>query len=227
MNLKNNLFIILLFLIAGCKDKNHENYSAVHFTQPPTIDGIMDSMWLNAKPTLINGDIIGNLYIKDSTDLTTSFRCAWDNNNLYFYVSVIDDIRFADVSGLLQSYDNDDIQFYFKIPSTQKNKKKKQVLAFAFISNCDSMNNKIQFNHKLVSDTTGYKLEVSIPLKTLSILNTSDLIDFNMEINDNDNPYPPNSGMMMERETSISWMPNSARLSWSGNIKFGKIKLQN
>jgi hypothetical protein len=223
MNLKNNLFIILLVVIAGCKVKNHENYSAIHFTQSPVIDGIMDSMWLNAKPALINGDIIGDLYLKDSADLNASFRCAWDNNNLYFYISVIDDIRFADVSGLLQPYDNDDIQFYFKTP----NNKKKQVLAFAFISNCDSMNSKIHLDYKLVSDTTGYKLEISIPFKVLNIKNTSDLIDFNIEINDNDNPYPVGSGIMMERETSISWMPNSARLSWSGNIKFGKIKLQN
>ncbi|NOU19619.1 MAG: hypothetical protein HOO91_18840 [Bacteroidales bacterium] len=226
MNLKNNLFIILLVVIASCKDKNHVNYSAIHFAQPPVIDGTMDSMWLNAKPALINGDIIGDLYMKDSTDLTASFRCAWDNNNLYFFISVIDDIRFGDVSGLLQPYDNDDIEFYFKTPSIQKDKKK-QLQVFSFISKCDSVLSKIHLDYKLVSDANGYKLEISIPLKALNIKNTSDLIDFNIEINDNDNPYPPNSGMMMERETSISWMPNSARLSWSGNIKFGKIKLQN
>ena len=76
----------------------------------PTIDGDMEDAWLSASPEPIN-QVFDVDRIPDSPDdFSGEYRLLWDNDNLYLFISVIDDILNISNPDL---WLNDAMQFYF------------------------------------------------------------------------------------------------------------------
>ena len=72
----------------------------------PAIDGDMDDIWKYAAVNPV-GRLYGNL--RTPEDLSGEYRMMWDDNNLYLFVSVVDDILFNTNSPY---WYNDVLQFY-------------------------------------------------------------------------------------------------------------------
>ncbi len=58
---------------------------------PPIIDGRRDSMWTEYEVYRIQNEILGK--VRDSLDLSASFRFLYDDTALYVYIDVFDDIK--------------------------------------------------------------------------------------------------------------------------------------
>ena len=63
----------------------------------PVIDGEMDAIWEGAE-IQDEFNVVGEDNREDFFDMEPSFRVMWDDNNLYFWVDVIDDYLNVDES---------------------------------------------------------------------------------------------------------------------------------
>jgi hypothetical protein len=71
----------------------------------PTIDGDLDAAWIAPQIDMTTfvvreGETVpsGFAELDDSTDCYMSFRAMWDDDNLYFFVNVIDETLFGDLT---------------------------------------------------------------------------------------------------------------------------------
>lgn len=76
----------------------------------PVIDGEEDEAWKDAQAFAVTqaDPSTGFSEIESGEDYAAWFKVMWDENNLYFFVYVMDDVLFADGTG-----DNDKVEFFF------------------------------------------------------------------------------------------------------------------
>lgn len=65
--------------------------AGLHTPEPVEVDGMMEPLWDRCPAMPLENEILGK--VRDSTDLSASFRLLWDYDAVYVFVSVRDDIK--------------------------------------------------------------------------------------------------------------------------------------
>ena len=163
----------------------------------PVIDGKLDPIW----------EIIPNTHMEkyileapdDSLDLSGSFRLAWDNDNLYIFVSIVDDlIRFYSEI----SYGSDGIELFFDGDNSKTgiydgindiylminyNSSTYEDINVSYGSGSSWGFNASGIDFAKVNTEHGWNLEISIPLQDLKInAENNHVFGFDIHYNDND-----------------------------------------
>lgn len=169
----------------------------------PVIDGQMDNVWYNVTSNRMlqyctDSPLTapGNWY-----DLTGSYRLMWDDDNLYFYVHVIDEMIRNDGA---DSYLDDGIEFYIDGDNSKKSTYDRvddiqirlnydwtsinqMVTGFGY----PSINwgfNQAGFKFGKQDTDYGWDMEVLIPLESVRIPSEAEhIFGWEVQINDNDN----------------------------------------
>jgi len=168
----------------------------------PVIDGVMETDW-EALP-----EITGNTYSAtgsdfskqdDYTDARFSFRVAWDDANLYFFISVLDDMYYD----LAANHTADGIELFFDADNSKTFEAYDQVddvqlrINHAEIS-ADGIDisggtrapanvTKDNINFAIVDTAFGYDMEFAIPLIDLAIpAEIGHVFGFEIGLNDAD-----------------------------------------
>jgi hypothetical protein len=198
----------------------------------PTIDGDMDEIWHTA-----NVESINQLYdIKDNPegpeDFSGEFRMLWDDDNLYLFVSVTDDIY-----NISHSYDyrNDAIQFFIdgnneKTPEYDENdllfccKATENVLnsiySTLYMQNFDESDfSNCQFISK--ETDSGYHYEILLSGSDLSAqlnlnLTVNNVFGWNVAIMDNDDG---------DLNHSFKWLCPYGKYMWNDPSLWGTATL--
>jgi hypothetical protein len=78
---------------------------------PPDIDGVLDDIWYSASfERVVKLDEADTTPPEGYLDLFASMRVMWDDNNLYLFLHVVDDLIRTDAAN---PYENDSWEFYF------------------------------------------------------------------------------------------------------------------
>ncbi|MFZ5988734.1 MAG: sugar-binding protein [Bacillota bacterium] len=129
----------------------------------PSIDGNMDSAWHSIPSYTLGRKVIGS---PAPSDLSGSFKLAWDDDNLYVFADIVDD-KVVSVSGgsdsielffdsdnsRRRSYDSNDFQFVFKYGKD------------TVVETKHAASNDIKY--KSVKTDRGYAIEACIPWSVL------------------------------------------------------------
>lgn len=240
MKTAKNYFFLMIILVAifSCESNpTTENYSAQRNLIRPKIDGVIDSIWLSAfsAPILKTK---GNHAIKDSADLSASFKVLWDETNIYLLVDVKDNFKYntnnfkyksvdmpnpweCDAIELFIDSENTKLDFF---DSTKKHFKYEFVYSTDIVmSNDNSRTDGIIF---AFSDTEhGYLCEICIPFKTLDIKPyVNQTLGFEITVNDNDND--PEEGRFILRRKVLSWAEEGVVANaWRNTSVYGNLQL--
>jgi len=77
----------------------------------PVIDGDMDDIWYSASFEIIQKeDGADTMFPDDLLDLCSTVRVMWDANNLYIFLTTIDDVKNTSAAN---TYEDDGFEFYF------------------------------------------------------------------------------------------------------------------
>lgn len=246
---KNVIFIVLLLtltqLFKNC-NKSYKTSARISTTVKscdiaPIIDAKMESEWLNYTPVHLKNFNVGEMYVKDSLDLSSNFRMTWDKNYIYMYIIVFDDIKFnlkkikykIDIP---EYYNCDCVELFFAADINKKSgtgtfKTSDADSRFAFIYNSNKIIEITEENHEIAwakSDTKfGYNFEIKIPFETLSIDPIENQI-FGFEISIDDNDQEPDLLYYnFDNRSVLSWSqkPGSGANAWQNTGVFGNVKL--
>ncbi len=164
-----------------------------------TIDGVQDDSWAEVEGIAIGTEVSGE--ITDSNDLDGSWKSQWDENGLYFFISVTDDDLHNDSD---QWYEDDGIEIYIdsdNSKNTTYGPDDHQLTIGWNNGNLieDTKNNIGEGATVVVVDTdNGYDAEVSIPWSALSITpSAGQFIGLDIHLIDDDEGGP--------RSGKLSW----------------------
>lgn len=194
---------------------------AVSYTdKAPVIDGIAEDVWSKSQKFSLENKIYSSPSSKE--DLSADFQVLWDKDNLYIYLQVNDDSLQNDSQDHYQddsieifidadnsksgSYGTNDYQYYF---SWDKDKPS------AGIYNKGNIQDTIKY--KLVTNKTGYGLEVMFPWVTLGAkAQIGTKIGLDVHVNDDDDGQ--------DRESKITWR-DTKDSAWENTKFFGVAEL--
>jgi len=110
------IFILGLVSLAmgqGFADSIGDNVFTIYKTpQAPVIDGVLDSFWVEVEPWGVVFNDNDNP-LDDATDHVAWVRIAWDNDNLYLFTDVTDDLLTKDEANNHDSSLNDMVELFF------------------------------------------------------------------------------------------------------------------
>ncbi|MBN2009821.1 CotH kinase family protein [candidate division KSB1 bacterium] len=187
----------------------------------PAIDGAMDGIWLSAP------EMTFNTYVEDFgldlaamsrwDDLQMSYRTMWDENNIYLYVSVIDQSVQTPSSN---EWENDGIEIYFDGDNSKNDENTgydENDLHWTYVYGCDEGEPGAEHaEHAWQKTELGYDLEIRIPADDLSFdLTANHAYGFEVQINDNDGN---------NRDDIAKWWSSSDN-TWLDPSLFGTAKL--
>jgi len=166
-----------------------------------TIDGVKESAW-NGVPFGIAKQVAGT--ISGTSDCSGTWTSLWDNNYLYMFIDVTDDVKKIDSGGAWYSddvvevyidggfenamgYDANDFQFYFAPGDNVPHESKHNGVTGVVVSS--------------VNNATGYRVEVKIPWTTIGVTaSTNKKIGIDVMIGDDDDG--------LETDGKLSWYAN-------------------
>ncbi|MBN1974394.1 MAG: CBM9 family sugar-binding protein, partial [Sedimentisphaerales bacterium] len=195
---------VLLFGMTAYTYAQNADAEILNLGSSPLIDGKMDSLWSYAEAhrfTIYRDDGGTVLAALPANDLSGSWRACWDDQNLYFFVDVNDDVLtsdsgttyyqddsfevFLDIhNNKATTYvtDSDDYQFRFNWDPTSPH---------AGAQNTWQENYMTGFEFKFLVTATGYNLELKMPWNTLyqgkGGPSVGDLMGMEVQVNDDDN----------------------------------------
>ena len=188
-------------------------------TVAPVIDGIADDAWSAAEKIKLT-----NVLYKPASspnDLSANFKTMWDQNNLYLFVDVADDVLKNDASN---PWDNDSVEVF--IDATNGKAASYGPTDYSYIFIWDKTSPKIQetkqnrtegVQYAMVTTNTGYQLEVKFPWSTLGTKpRTGAKIGLDVHVNDNDTGG--------KRDKKITWHAMHDN-SWENPQTFGNAQL--
>jgi len=150
----------------------------------PVIDGVMEADW-QALPEITGNKYVSSVYDPnkqvDFIDARFSFRTGWDDQNLYLFVSVLDDVYYD----LTTNHTSDGLELFFDADNSKTFEAYDQVddvqlrinhadLTPADIdisggSRAPANVTKDNINFVVVDTAVGYDMEIAIPLADLAI----------------------------------------------------------
>ena len=187
-----------------------------HIVGPVVIDGTMDTVW-NSVPAFSVTRVVQGAAATPS-DLSASWRAAWDETNLYLFVQVTDDVL---RNNAVQSYENDGVELFVDVANGKSYTYDKGDFQFRYVWNTQSVEivqgafgAAITAGQK--NTQNGYAMEMSIPWSGLGQSpQPGQFMGFEVQVNDNDS---------ISRKTKIAWYGQSD-IAWQMPKAFGTIRL--
>ncbi|NJM93379.1 MAG: T9SS type A sorting domain-containing protein [Cytophagales bacterium] len=172
---------------------------------PPVIDGLFDTVW--SKTALYHIVQASGTPPASAADLSGEFRALWDNDYIYFFLQVKDDIINPKTGTLSYEFD-DSFEFFFDINNDKSTSYGADDYWFSFAAEDGSYihpygNNKFPFA-TVDHNNQGYTAEMRVKWSGMKWYTaaTGEVIGIDVHINDNDTGF--------ERKTKLHWAPNSA-----------------
>ena len=167
--------------------------------------------------TLIKGTI------NDNKDLSGRWRASWDEKNLHFWVSIVDDKQVKDSK---KSWADDSVELYFDTDNS-RNKKYDGETDFSLnfrmgdklptVSGLKRKINTQHIKHKIHKYVWGYQFSTTIPWNVLGINpKHQQKIGFDIQVNDDDTGG--------SRDAKIAWNAKSDS-AWKNPQVFGELVL--
>lgn len=166
--------------------------------------------------TLIKGTI------SDNKDLSGRWRASWDDENLFLWVSIVDDKQIKDSP---KTWADDSIELYFDTDHS-RNEKYDGVNDYSIsfrmgdkpsVSNSSPSINTNKIKHQINKYIWGYQFSTTIPWDILDIQpHHGQRLGFDIQVNDDDTGG--------SRDAKITWSAKSD-IAWSNPQVFGEITL--
>jgi hypothetical protein len=201
------------------------------------IDGLEDEAWKSAIPQSPSKVIIPT--ISSASDLSGEIRTLWDNQYLYVFADVTDDVKIRD-SGDNDPYNDDAVEVYIDFNNDKATTYSSDDVQYTFrwndntvhVNPSDRSTSNIQF--VTVATSYGYILEARIPWTTLQgnpVTGQQMGVDF--QINDDDDGGDRDGKLAWSASTDDAWQnPSlfglgrlSGILSGIEEIVFGHMKV--
>ncbi len=195
-------------------------FGICQFDNPPTLDGI-DHEWPQDSifdPAIVFGGTIAN-----QADLDASFQFAWDDNYLYAYGKITDDILINDSPGV---YNDDGVELFidggnekattYDINDHQLMFRYNDPNAYQFPG---AIVNPAGVDFVMVPTSVGYNIEIRISWAFIGIPSISNggKIGFDFHINDDDDGG--------NRDKLLSWV-DYQDLAWQNPSVFGELTFE-
>ncbi|MEJ2545930.1 MAG: sugar-binding protein, partial [Calditrichaceae bacterium] len=174
-----------------------------------TIDGNMEDAWHSANPEPIDQILTVSTIPDDINDFSGEYRMLWDDDNLYLFVSVTDNILNTSNPDF---WNNDVIQFYLDGNNEKTNIYDQNDLQFSCVANTNYLTNVYSFENGLnysvddfsncqfvsIETSNGYNYEILLSGNDLSNqlginLSVDNKLGFDLALNDNDTGTMKNS----------------------------------
>ena len=185
----------------------------------PVIDGVADAAWSVADKIKLTNVLYSP--VSSPNDLSANFKTMWDQNNLYLFVDVTDDVLKNDASN---PWDNDSVEVY--IDATNSKAASYGPTDYQYIFVWDKTSPKIYeqkqnrtegVQYAMVTMNTGYRLEIKFPWSTLGTKpRTGTKIGLDVQVNDNDTGQ--------KRDKKITWHATQDN-AWENPQSFGNAQL--
>ena len=188
-------------------------------TVAPGIDGVAEDAWSAAD----RNKIANVIYTPPSSpnDLAANFKTMWDQNNLYLFVDVTDDVLKNDAAN---PWENDAVEVY--IDAANSKAASYGPTDYQYIFAWDKTSPKIYetkhqriegVQYAMVTTDTGYRLEIKFPWSTFGTKPHSGAkIGLDVHVCDND------SGG--KRDTKLTWHDTQEK-AWENPQFFGNAEL--
>jgi hypothetical protein len=185
----------------------------------PVIDGVADAAWSAADKIKLSNVIYKP--ISSPNDLSADFKTMWDQNNLYLFVDVTDDVLKNDAAN---PWENDAVEVY--IDATNSKAASYGTTDFQYIFAWDKTLPKIYetkhqriegVQYAMVTTDTGYRLEVKFPWSTFGTKpHVGAKIGLDVHIGDNDTGG--------KRDRKLTWHDTKEK-AWENPQFFGNAEL--
>ncbi|MBA7545560.1 hypothetical protein ES705_37929 [subsurface metagenome] len=201
---------------------------------PITVDAEMDHSWIGKELQIANNIILGEEHIILPEDVKILWNALWDNNYLYFWFDVQDDILFSDSEN--EYYQDDCIEVWLD-GDNSKSASIDEMSDFGlqFRYHTESIIEPVkkaigpsialtEINQAAKLTTEGFILEIAIPLENLSIeAYDSTYFGFDLDYNDDDDGGERETKLKTYARYDDSWQRPSewatAMLNGSGRVK--------
>ena len=187
-------------------------------TTAPTIDGTADALWSNYDPASIDKLSVGTF--SGSADLSANYKITYDQNNLYLFVDVTDDVLVNDGGN---KYDNDALEVFIDIGNTKSSGYQSNDYTYNFVYNDATVYENTHGTAGTVGvtfaqavKTGGYTMEISIPWSTIGPMPTNgQFMGFDIHVDDDDNGGA--------RDAKKAWN-DCADVAWKDPAAFGTLQ---
>jgi len=188
-------------------------------TKIPVIDGMVDDIWSSARQYK-TGNVIYSP-VSSANDLSADYRVMWDQENLYLFVDVRDDVLKND-SG--EYYYDDAIEVFIDADNSKANEYSENDYQYYFAWDKTSPTiGEAKYNHTegvefvLMTIDNGYRLEVKFPWSTLGTKPSAGTkIGLDIHVNDDDDGG--------ERDSKLTWR-DKKDAAWQNPQVFGTAEL--
>jgi hypothetical protein len=180
----------------------------------PVIDGKIDDIWKKFPNLAIDKAIFGTG--GNAADFGGYFKIAYDNENLYFLLSITDDTL---VNNLKARYQNDCIEIYLDIDNDRPKTYTKNEFSLRIVRdkpnvNIERGNRESKFIMKQENTNKGYIVELALPWTDIGQM-YGDYFGLEVQIIDNDGT---------ERDKKYSWYSERDEV-WSSPASIGVMKV--
>jgi len=189
-------------------------------TKIPVIDGMAEDIWSSARQYKI-GNVIYSP-VASANDLSADYRAMWDQENLYLFVDVRDDMLKND-SG--EYYYDDAIEVFIDADNSKASEYGEHVYQYYFdwdktkpsIGLEGQPYSKEDVKFALVTTDNGYRLEVKFPWSTLGTKPSAGVkIGLDVHVDDDDDGG--------ERDSKLTWQ-DKKDTAWQNPQVFGTAEL--
>ena len=195
-------------------------YLALKTAASPVIDGWQDDLWESHAWAELDNVISGS--VSSEQDLSARFKLCWDDERIYLFIAVRDDVRIRD-SGTTIS-DDDGLELYIDLDNSKDSSYGMDDFKYRFaygdstvIERVHNAINGVQF--VMLDSEDGYHTEISVPWATLGKPPQANaLIGFEVQVNDDDDGG--------SRDAKIAWW-GKTDIAHQNPSAFGTIKLKN
>jgi hypothetical protein len=185
----------------------------------PVIDGNEDYVWSAARQYKIANVLYTPL--SSPNDLSAYYKMMWDQNNLYLFVDVTDDVLVHDSE---QAYQDDSVEVFIDADNSKASAYGEKDYEFQFA--WDKTNPKMEekshnrtegVEYAMVTTDAGYRLEVKFPWATLGAKpRVGAKIGLDVHVNDDDDGG--------DRDSKITWHDTQDN-AWQSPQSFGNAEL--
>ena len=192
------------YLISGHKYKSKAKFSII----PKQLPGKRTLHQVEVKN--INKIIQGT--IDSPQDLTARWRANWDDDNLYIWVGIVDDVHVSDSK---QVWADDSIEIYIDADASRGevyDEFNDYHLSFRLGDGNISIGSKTpkediqEIKYSMRQNPSGYQLDIAIPWTTLrTIPKPEHVLGFGIQVNDDDNGNSRDAKISWNAESDTAW----------------------